>query len=298
MSEKKWVRNSLRGVCRKLAQKGHAVSRGTVGRLLRQMKFGLYSNRKSLSPKQHPQRDRQFRYIGRVKKLYLKAGLPVISVDTKKKELIGNFANTGKTWGMQPKQVNAHDFPADAHGKAVPYGIYDLTHNQGYVCVGQSADTAEFAVETIARWWLENASRFARRDKLLILCDCGGSNGYRLRLWKQQLQEKLADSLEIDVMVCHYPSGASKWNPVEHRLFGPISMNWAGQPLQSFTDMLGFIRNTTTATGLIVKAELLEKTYQTGLKIGDDVFKALKIVRRKVCPHWNYCIHPRSASVT
>ena len=298
MSEKKWIRNSLRGVCRKLSQRGHAISRGTVRRLLGQMKFGLYSNRKSLSPRQHPQRDRQFHYIRRVKKLYLQAGLPVLSVDTKKKELMGNFANAGKAWGKQPKQVNAHDFPADAHGKAVPYGIYDVTHNQGYVCVGQSADTAEFAVEAITRWWQENATRFARRDKLLILCDCGGSNGSRLRLWKQQLQEKLADALEIAVMVCHYPTGASKWNPVEHRLFGPISTNWAGQPLQSFTDVLGFIRNTTTTTGLIVKAELLEKTYQTGLKVGDSVFKALKIVRRKICPQWNYCIHPRSAPVT
>lgn len=153
-------------------------------------------------------------------------------------------------------------------------------------------------MDALTRWWQENASRFARRDKLLILCDCGGSNGNRLRLWKQQLQEKLADALNIEVMVCHYPTGASKWNPVEHRLFGPISMNWAGRPLQSFTDMLGFIRHTTTATWLVVRTERLEKIYQTGLKVGNRVFKALEIVRRKVCPQWNYCIHPRSASGT
>jgi len=279
----------LRNLKDKLDGKGYQTTRGTLRRLLRKLNFGLYGNRKSISPKQHPERDRQFRYIKKLKSHFLKAGYPVLSVDTKKKELIGNFANNGQVWGQQAKSVNAHDFPSDAIGRAVPYGIYDIAHNKGYVYVGNSADTAEFAVDAIRRWWRIGKQQFVRNDKLLILCDSGGSNNCRSRLWKLEIQ-KLADELGIEIMVCHYPTGASKWNPVEHRLFSYISINWAGQPLYSFDDVLGLIRSTKTSTGLSVTADLIDKVYETGKKVTDEVFKALNIVKRKVCPQWNYCV--------
>lgn len=279
----------MRNLKDKLDGKGYQTTRGTLRRLLRKLNFGLYGNRKSISPKQHPERDRQFRYIKKLKSHFLKAGYPVLSVDTKKKELIGNFANNGQVWGQQAKSVNAHDFPSDAIGRAVPYGIYDIAHNKGYVYVGNSADTAEFAVDAIRRWWRIGKQQFVRNDKLLILCDSGGSNNCRSRLWKLEIQ-KLADELGIEIMVCHYPTGASKWNPVEHRLFSYISINWAGQPLYSFDDVLGLIRSTKTSTGLSVTADLIDKVYETGKKVTDEVFKALNIVKRKVCPQWNYCV--------
>lgn len=292
MSEKKWVRNSLRNLKDKLDDKGYQAACGTLQRLLRKLDFGLYGNRKSISPKQHPERDRQFRYIKKLKSHFLKAGYPVISVDTKKKELIGNFANNGETWSKQAKPVNAHDFPSDAIGRAVPYGIYDIAHNKGYVYVGKSADTAEFAVEAIRQWWQIGKHQFIRNDKLLILCDSGGSNSCRSRLWKLEIQ-KLANELGIEIMICHYPTGASKWNPVEHRLFSYISINWAGQPLVSFDDVLGLIRNTQTSTGLSVTAVLIDKVYETGKKVTDKVFKTLKVLKRRICPQWNYCVSPQ-----
>lgn len=292
MSEKKWIRNSLRKLSDKLDNEGYQASRSTLRRLLKPLGFGLYSNRKSISPNQHPERDRQFRYINKLKSRFLKAGYPVISVDTKKKELIGHFAKSGQTWGKQARAVNTHDFPADASGRAVPYGIYDLANNQGYILVGNSADTAEFAVEAIRSWWQTHQPRFLRHDKWLILCDSGGSNSCRSRLWRLELQ-KLADELDIEIVVCHYPTGASKWNPVEHRLFSYISINWAGRPLYSFDEALGLIRNTTTSTGLTVTANLIDKVYETGRKVTDPVFKTLNIVKRQICPQWNYRVSPR-----
>lgn len=190
--------------------------------------------------------------------------------------------------------VNAHDFPQDALGKVSPYGVYDLTHDLGYVYVGISADTAEFAVDMIVNWWqYENRPRFTYEHKLLILADAGGSNGYRPRLWKKQLQECLVDPFDIEVMVCHYPSGASKWNPIEHRLFSYISLNWAGEPLRSFETILGYIRDTTTQTGLNVEAFLIDQEYQKGIKVSDKEMASLNLIRRKVCPNWNYIIKPR-----
>jgi hypothetical protein len=226
------------------------------------------------------------------------AGHPIISVDAKKKELIGNFKNPGRTWGRQAEIVNTYDFPSDALCRATIYGVYDIKHNLGYVSVGTSADTAEFAVEAIGRWW-EQPDRpfFPNEDKLLILCDGGGSNGYRLRLWKQQLQERLADRLGIEVMVCHYPTGASKWNPIERRLFSYISLNWAGKPLRSLEILLGYIRDTTTQTGLKVKAFLVNREYKKKIKISNQKMAALNLLRRKVCPNWNYVIKPRFASL-
>jgi hypothetical protein len=211
------------------------------------------------------------------------------------KELIGNFKNAGRNWCQEAEAVNDHDFESDAIGKAVPYGIYDLNHNWGYVYVGQSADTSQFAVDSIANWWQTIGSPlFPHTPRLLILCDGGGSNGWRSRLWKLQLQEQLADKLGMEITVCHYPTGASKWNPIEHRLFGPISINWAAKPLRSFESMTALIANTTTITGLQVRAFLTEQVYQKGLKVPDETMQALNLERHSICPNWNYTIHSRT----
>jgi len=215
-------------------------------------------------------------------------------VDAKKRELIGNFKNPGQVWCREPDIVNAYDFPTDAVGVAIPYGVYDPRHNFGAVYVGTCAETGEFAVEALGLWY-EDSDRpnFPCEDKLLILCDAGGSNGCRSRLWKRQLQVHLADRLGIEVMVCHYPTGASKWNLIEHKLFNHISLNWAGKPLRTYETMLGYIQGTTTTTGLKVKAELVDHTYQTGLKVSDAEMAALNLTRRPICPQWNYIISPR-----
>lgn len=298
MSDKKWVRRTVRQMRKALKKQGYELSRSTVWRLLKKLNYELRANRKRFTGPPHPERDRQMRYIARVKRLFLAGGYPVISVDTKKKELIGNFKNPGRSWGRAPDEVNAHEFSQDALAKAVPYGLYDLAHNLGYVYVGTSADTPEFAVEAIVRWWTDDTRpRFAREDKLLILCDAGGSNGYRPYLWKQQLQERLADQLGIEVMVCHYPTGASKWNPVEHRLFSYISLNWAGKPLRTLEIMLGYIRDTTTEVGLKVKAFLIERTFEKGIKVSPEQRASLNLVRRRICPAWNYIIKPRPATL-
>ena len=294
----KWVRSSLRQLSKALRKQGYSVGRVTVGRLLKGLDYSLKSNRKEDSGPPHPDRNRQFRYIERVKKLFLAAGRPVISVDTKKKELIGNFKNPGQAWCRQAEIVNVHDFRQDAKGRAVPYGIYDLTHNEGYVVVGTSGDTSAFAVDAICMWWEdENRPSFPDESKLLILSDAGGSDGCRFRLWKRQLQERLADRLGIEVMICHYPTGASKWNPIEHRLFSYISLNWAGKPLRSFETMLAYIRGTTTEKGLKVSAFLLDQVYQRGIKVSDREMRDLNLVRRSICPTWNYVIKPRYASL-
>lgn len=295
MSELKWVRSSLRHLSAALAP-AHAVSPPTVGRLLAQLGYSLKANVKRLAGATHPDREQQFEYLEGQVQAFRQAGLPIISVDTKKKELIGNFKNAGRRWCQTAEAVNEHDFAQDALGKAVPYGLYDLLHNQGYVYVGRSADTPEFAVEAIATWWqTEGRPAFPTADKVLILCDAGGSNGYRPRLWKQQLQEQLADRLGLEVTVCHYPTGASKWNPIEHRLFGPISINWAGVPLRTFDRLLACLRGTTTATGLTVKAVLIDKVYEKGLKVSDESMKSLNLERHAVCPNWNYTLRPRAA---
>ncbi len=296
MSEKKWGRRSLRKLSQALQDSDFAASAMTVRRLLREAGYSLKVNRKENTPT-HPERDRQFRYIAQVKRLFLEAGHPVISLDMKKKELIGDFKNPGQTWCQEAERVNVHDFRSEAVGLAAPYGLYDLLNNLGYVYVGTSADTAELAVDAIVWWWeSEDRPPFPDESKVLILCDAGGSNGYRPRLWKQQLQEQLADRLGVEIMICHYPTGASKWNPIEHRLFSHISVNWAGKPLRTFETLLGYIRNTTTETGLRVKATLSHKIYQTGIKVSNQEMAALNLTRRKICPQWNYIIRPRAAS--
>lgn len=298
MSEQKWHRSSLRHLTEKMEQLGYWISHVTIARLLKDLGYSLKANEKRLSGSDHPDRDRQFQYIAAQKALFQQAGLPIISVDTKKKELIGNFKNPGQDWCREAIAVNDHDFAQDALGKAVPYGLYDLMHNHGYVYVGQSADTPQFAVEVIVRWWREiGKSLFPNADKILILADAGGSNGCRPRLWKQQLQELLADQLGLEVTVCHYPTGASKWNPIEHRLFGPISINWAGKPLETFEFMLACIRGTDTDTGLQVDAFLVEKVYEKGIKVAKEIMQTLQIEWHAVCPRWNYTIKPRQVPI-
>jgi hypothetical protein len=292
MSEQKWVRDSLR---RLQARLDNEVSHTTIGRLLRVMGYGLKANRKQLTGPRHPDREAQFGYIQEQIKRFRQAGWPIISVDSKKKELIGNFKNAGQHWCQQAELVNEHDFKQDALGRATPYGIYDLQHNQGTVVVGQSADTPQFAVDAITLWWEKTGQLlFPGAPCLLILADAGGSNGCRFRLWKQQIQEQLADRLGLEVTVCHYPTGASKWNPVEHRLFGPISTNWAGIPLRTFETMLALIRGTSNSTGLQVDAILLDRTYQTGIKVSDEVMQLLDLERHNTCPSWNYTLRPRA----
>jgi hypothetical protein len=295
MSAQKWVRSSLRRLSVGLRTAGHPISPPTVGRLLKQMDYSLKANRKERETgSAHPERDAQFAHIAEQKQLHLDAQLPIISVDTKKKELIGDFKNAGRDWCQAPEVVNVHDFPSEAVGRAVPYGVYELQRNRGYVCVGTSADTPEFAVTAIRTWWQrEGQAAFPKAAGLLILADAGGSNSCHFRGWKQQLQEQLCDRCGLTVTVCHYPTGCSKWNPVEHRLFGPISLNWAGHPLRSWDTILAYLRGTTARTGLGVSAELHERVYQKGQKVSDADFAQLNLEPHTVCSQWNYTLRPR-----
>jgi hypothetical protein len=295
MSEQKWLNCRLTDIRQRLLQQGHQVSKPVISRILRAHHYTLHANAKQATGADHPDRDTQFRYIQSQRAAHLASGQPVISVDTKKKELVGNFKNDGRVWGQSPEIVDAHDFPHDAVGRAVPYGIYDLHYNRGTVYIGQSADTPTFAVENIAHWCrTELRERYPRATRLLIEADSGGSNSARSRVWKWQLQEQVADALQLTVTVCHYPTGASKWNPIEHRLFSEISKTWAGCPLRSFGLVQHYIRDTRTATGLAVQAHLVTNAYATGIKVSDTVMAALNIQAHQVCPQWNYTIAPRS----
>ena len=300
MSRQQWVRSSLRSLSERLRAVGHPVSPPTVGRLLRRLGYALHVNAKQLEARsQHPHRDTQFVALAEQRQAFAAAGLPVISVDTKKKELIGLFKNAGQAWSLGAPAVNVHDFLSEATGRAVPYGIYDVEHNQGTVYVGLSGDTAQFAVDAIAHWWQTTGqAAYHPADHLLILADGGGSNGYRARLWKQQIQEHLCDGLGLTVSVCHYPPGCSKWNPIEHRLFGPISLNWAGTPLRTLDTMLAFVRGTTTSTGLTVHAAVLSGDYPTGVRVSDAAMQRLQVTKHTVCPDWNYTISPRASCAT
>lgn len=301
MSEKKWLRSSLSNLSQKLNEVGHQISPPTVGRLLRKAGYSLRVNvKKREASATHPERNSQFEYIEMQKYDFLTAGWPVISVDGKKKELIGNYKQAGQAWVSEPENVNVHDFGLTSVTgkvvKAIPYGIYDLANNRGSVYLGQSGDTGEFAVAAIEQWWVkEGRLCYPKAQHLLILADGGGSNGWRPRLWKQQLQQVLCDRLGLKVTVCHYPTGCSKWNPIEHRLFGPISLNWAGKPLRTFEIMLAYLRGTTTKSGLKVRAELLEGEFKTGLRFKRDAQLGLNLQRHTVCPDWNYSILPRQA---
>jgi Rhodopirellula transposase DDE domain len=293
MSEQKWVRSSLRRLSERLASEGHQACAHVVGRLLKGLGFSLKANQRKQGRRGCPERDAQFKYIASMRQEVAAAGLPIISVDAKKKELIGNFPNPGRVWCREAAKVDEHGFPSAAECVAVPYGVYDLTKNTGYVGVGLSHSTPEFAVTTIARWWQDNGRViYPGAGRLLILADGGGSNGYRSAHWKWNVQEKLCNCFNLQVTVCHYPPGCSKWNPVEHRLFSQISINWAGRPLRSLEIMLGYIRGTTTKTGLRVQSYLDEGIYKKGQKIARKALNEIRLGPHAICSRRNYTISP------
>lgn len=295
MGEGKWLNCRLRDIQERLAQVGHAVSGPVISRLLKASGYRLRLNVKVKEGPAHPEREAQFTYIRQQRDAHRACGQPTISIDTKKKELVGNFKNAGRVWCQQAEEVNIHDFASEGLGRAVPYGIYDTQHNLGTVYVGQSADTPAFAVDSLAAWCKnELPVHFPGATALFIEADGGGSNSSRSRVFKQQLQEQLADGLGLTVTVCHYPPGTSKWNPIEHRLFSEISKSWAGCPLRSFDLVLDYISDTKTQTGLTVQAHLVTALYPTGVKVSDEVMESLNIHIHEVCPQWNYTIHPRT----
>jgi len=295
MGDGKWLNYRLSDIEERLNEQGHRVSIPVISRLLRERDYRLRVNIKKVVGQQEPEREAQFQHILEQRRQHQVTRQPILSVDTKKKELIGNFKNAGRVWCQKPAHVNVHDFPQDALGRAVPYGIYDLLNNRGNLYVGQSADTPAFAVDNIARWCeTELGVYFPKATHLMLQADCGGSNGYRSRVWKRDLQVKVVEAFNLAVTVCHYPTGASKWNPIEHRLFSEISKSWAGCPLRSFDLMLDYIRDTRTQTGLVVQASLVTQTYATGIKVSNEEIAALNIKFHDVCPRWNYTIYPRS----
>jgi DDE family transposase len=293
MGQQKWVRSSIRNLSKQLKDQGHQVGHGAVARLLRKMGYSLQVNKKKQAGAQHPDRDEQFRYIAALKAQFLREGLPVVSIDTKKKELIGNYRREGTTWRRKPIEADSY-FAGAAKCVAVPFGIYDVAQNIGYVTVGISGNTAEFAVNCLVNWWnLRGRSAYTNADRVLILADGGGGNGYNLRTWKNDLQEKLCDAFGLTITLSHYPPACSKWNPVEYRLFSHISMNWAGQPLLNLDVMLGFIRGTTTNAGLKVEANLDPGIYRKGRKVTNRQLKELALSTHDICPRWNYTLAPR-----
>jgi len=289
----KWSRRTTRKIAEELAALGIAVSKNTVGRLLKNMDFKLRVNRKQIASTKNPDRNQQFLYMGEQRERFASQGLPILSVDTKKKEQIGNFKNTGTKWDREPVLVKDHDFRSDADGMAIPYGIYDTQANRGAVFVGTSHDTPAFAVDAIAQWWLkEGCQRYPTARELLILADGGGSNGSRCRAWRKAIQDTICTPLGLIVTVSHYPPGASKWNPIEHRLFSQISKNWAGEPLTDIDKILNFIRTTKTETGLTVNAYLLPKSYATGIKVSDAEMRQLNLLPHDMLGRWNYTVRP------
>ena len=294
MSPLRWTCKSTTRLAQELNRQGHQVSQRTVCDLLAQMHYSLQSVRKTREGAQHPDRDAQFRHIARTVAQYQRQSQPVISVDTKKKELIGDFKNAGREWQPegQPEEARTHDFIDEQLGKVAPYGVYDLTANEGWVGVGIDHDTAEFAVQTIRRGWLEMGQPlYQGARRLLITADCGGSNGYRVRLWRLQLQQ-LADELGLTVQVCHFPPGTSKWNKIEHRMFCHITNNWRGRPLLSRQVVVNLIGSVTTKEGLRIRAELDENSYAAGVKVTDQELAGVSIERDKFHGEWNYRIKP------
>jgi hypothetical protein len=297
MSLLRWTSKSTRTIAEELTRRGHRIGAVTVARCLSDLGYSLQANVKAKEGPQHAERDEQFRYINRLVKAYIKAGDPVISVDTKKKELVGEFRNPGRTWrpSGRPLKVNVHDFPHLGRGKAIAYGAYDIARNRAVVNVGISHDTAEFAVESIRRWWRLDGRQIYRDARRLLLCaDSGGSNGPKLRAWKLELQG-LADEIRMPITVCHYPPGTSKWNKVEHRLFSFISINWRGRPLVNYETVVNLIGATKTRTGLRVKAVLDTKTYAKGVKVEDEAMDGLRLRRHTLHPSWNYTIDVRTS---
>ena len=290
----RWTCRSTRNLAEELQRRGHVVGERTVAMLLHRAGYSLQSNRKVREGTSHPDRNAQFEHINAQVVAFQQRGQPVISVDTKKKELVGNFKNGGQEWHPQgtPEEVQVHDFQDPGLGKAIPYGVYDLTHNQGWVSVGIDHDTARFAVEAMGRWWKKMGhKRFPKARQLLITADGGGSNSSRCRLWKVALQT-LADKLGLELSVCHFPPGTSKWNKIEHRLFCHITQNWRGKPLISHEVIVNLIANTSTRAGLRVRAELDTRRYEPGIKVTDAELSAVRIKRNVFHGDWNYAIAP------
>jgi hypothetical protein len=291
-----WTSKSLRHLEREINRDRHRAGRTKIGDLLQELNYSLQANCKTKEGTSHPDRDAQFEYIHTRTGAFERRRQPIISVDTKKKELLGDFKNAGREWHRQgePERVRVHDFPDKQLGKAIPYGVYDLTYNQGWVSVGTSHDTAEFATETIRRWWVYMGSpTYGRAIELLIIADGGGSNGSRSRLWKVCLQ-RLADTTGLRISVCHYPPGTSKWNKIEHRMFSAITQNWRGRPLVSLDVIVNLIRSTRTETGLQIRAELDTTLYQTGIEVSDEELAAVQLAEADFHGDWNYSISPRS----
>ena len=295
MSSLKWTNKSTYSIADELKKLGHKVSPDTIGRLIKEMNYSLQANVKKIEGGTSPDRDNQFKYINKQVKQFLKTDCPVISVDTKKRENVGNFKNNGKTWEQkgQPKTVNVYDFTSLGIGVAIPYGIYDVNNNNGFVNVGVSYDTSEFAVESIRQWWnISGKYDYSDPNGLLICCDGGGSNGSRRKGWKYYLQ-KFADEIKIPITVSHLPPGTSKWNKIEHRMFSFISLNWKGKPLVNYETIINLIGSTKTKTGLTVIARLDDKKYEKGKKYTDIDMKKIKMQTHTLLPKWNYTILPR-----
>lgn len=296
----RWVCKSTRTLSAQLTKQNHPISYVKVSQLLHDQNYSLQSNRKTKEGEDHPKRDAQFRYINTHVKKSLAAGTPVISVDTKKKELVGNYKNGGQQWlpAKQPTQVNGHDFPDPDVPRAYPYGIYDLGRNEGFVNVGTDHDTGEFAVASIRGWWhFEGQRLYPKAKEITITADGGGSNGSRLRLWKFELQ-KLANETGLPLSVCHFPPGTSKWNKIEHRLFSFISSNWRGEPLRDYETIVKLISKTTTAQGLKVRCRLDRRKYPIGRKVTNEEMKRVNVERNKFQGDWNYIIRPKSKTLT
>ena len=296
----RWTSKSSRKLAEELKKIGHKVTHARVADILHMLGYSLQSNRKTIEGTSHPDRDQQFNHINEKCKEFQEENQPVISVDTKKKELVGNFKNEGKE--LRPKNnplpVNVYDFEDKELGKVNPYGVYDLSRNEGWVNVGIDHDTASFAVESIRRWWnMMGCESYPEAKKLMITADCGGSNGYRVRLWKTELQ-KLADEIGLEISVCHLPPGTSKWNKIEHRLFSHITLNWRGKPLTSYEVIVNLIAATNTSKGLKVKCMLDKNEYPKGIKITKEEVEGLGIIRDEFHGEWNYTFKPRNVGVT
>ena len=291
----RWTCKSTRNLAQELNRQGHRVSYRTVAALLHDLDYSLQANRKTREGSSHPDRDAQFEYINRQVRAFQRAGQPVVSVDSKKRELVGDFKNGGQEWrpAGEPEEVRAKDFPDKRLGKVTPSGVYDLTYNEGWVSVGIDHNTAEFAAETLRRWWCEmGAPLYPDADRLLVTADAGGSNGYRCRLWKVAVQ-RLADTIGLRITVCHFPPGTSKWNKIEHRLFCHITKNWRGKPLYSRAVVVNLIAGTKTKTGLHVQAELDTNAYATGIEVSDEELAAIQIRKEMFHGEWNYTISPK-----
>jgi hypothetical protein len=290
----KWTRRATLKIAEELQGIGITVCANTVCKLLRQMGYALRVNHKKLTTSAPADRDEQFTYIAEEREFFAQRGWPVVSIDTKKKELVGTFKNAGSAWQREPILVRDHDFRSEALGIAIPYGVYDLHANLGSLFIGTTYDTPEFAADSLARWWrYDGQRRYCKATQLLILADGGGSNSPRARAWKLNLQELLCDRFGVSVTVCHYPTGASKWNPIEHRLFSEISKNWAGKPLDSYETVLNYVRSTTTCSGLKVKAYLVRKQYLKGVKVTDEQMEQLRLEPHALQPARNYTLKPR-----